>query len=148
MSGDDSDVREALDHLSLQADRDDPRPRPMIAILDAKPGMAGQLRGKIAGLTHQVRREPGCLTLITCQARDTQSRFYLSEVYASAAAFDEHLQTQHVHNFIAAVPALSTAEPGSLIQLDEIALDQGVHLADGAMDAYFDGRRDSCRARR
>ena len=59
MSSDDSDVREALNHLSLQVDRDDPRPRPMIAVLDAKPGMAGQLREKIAGLARQVRREPG-----------------------------------------------------------------------------------------
>jgi hypothetical protein len=28
-----------------------------------------------------------------------------------------------VHNFIAAAPAVSTAEPGSIRQLDEIALD-------------------------
>jgi quinol monooxygenase YgiN len=46
----------------------------------------------------------------------------LYEVYASAAAFDEHLQTQHVHDFLAAVSALSTAQPGSLMQLDEIAI--------------------------
>jgi quinol monooxygenase YgiN len=49
-------------------------------------------------------------------------RFYLYEVYASAAAFAEHLQTQPVHDFIAAVPALTTAQPGSLVQLDEITI--------------------------
>jgi quinol monooxygenase YgiN len=95
----------------------------MIAILDAKPGRAGQRREVIAELVRQVRREPGCLTFTAYQARDTQDRFYLYEVYASAAAFADHLQTQHVHDFIAAVPALATAEPGSLVQLDEIAID-------------------------
>jgi hypothetical protein len=34
----------------------------MIAILDARPGMAGPLREVVAGLARQVRREPGCLT--------------------------------------------------------------------------------------
>jgi len=66
--------------------------------------------------------EPGCLTFTAYEARDVQGRFYLYEVYASAAAFGEHLQTQPVHDFIAAVPALSTARPGSLVQLDEITL--------------------------
>jgi quinol monooxygenase YgiN len=47
-------------------------------------------------------------------------RFCLYEVYASPAAFAEHLQTRPVHDFITAVPALSTAQPGSLVQLDEI----------------------------
>jgi quinol monooxygenase YgiN len=122
MPSDDSNVREALNDPSLQVDRDDPRPRPMIAILDARPGMAGQLRDVVAGLARQVSREPGCLAFTAYRARDTPGRFYLYEVYASAAAFDDHLQTRHVHDFIAAVPALSTAEPGSLVQLDEIAL--------------------------
>ncbi|MDQ2815168.1 MAG: antibiotic biosynthesis monooxygenase [Actinomycetota bacterium] len=62
MPSDDSGVREALNDPSLQVDRDDPRPRPMIALLDARPGMAGQLREVVAELARQVRREPGCLT--------------------------------------------------------------------------------------
>jgi quinol monooxygenase YgiN len=123
MPSDDNDVKEALQRVSLPADDDGPGPRPMIAILDAKPGMAGQLREIVVELVRQVRREPGCLTFIAYQARDAEGRFYLYEVYASAAAFDQHLQTQHVHDFIAAVPALSTAEPGSLVHLSEIAVD-------------------------
>ena len=90
MPSDDSSVGDTLSHQSLQVSRDDPGPRPMIAVLDARPGLAG--------------------------------RFYLYEVYASAAAFAEHLQTQPVHDFIASVPALSTAQPGSLVQLDEITV--------------------------
>jgi quinol monooxygenase YgiN len=92
----------------------------MIAILDAKPGLASQLREIIVELVRQVRREPGCPTFTTYQARESEGRFYLYEIYASAAAFDEHLQTQHVHDFIAAVPALCTA--GSLVHLNEFAV--------------------------
>jgi len=59
------------------------------------------------------------------QARETQGRFYLYEVYASAAPLGERLQTQHVHNFIAAIPALSTAEPpGSLDNSMKSPLDE------------------------
>ena len=94
----------------------------MIAVLEARPGLGGQLREKIAELAAQVRHEPGCLTFTAYEARDVPGRFYLYEVYASAAAFAEHLQTQPVHDFIASVPALSTAQPGSLVQLDEITV--------------------------
>ncbi len=40
MPSDDSSVRGALNHQSLQVSRDDPGPRPMIAVLDARPGLA------------------------------------------------------------------------------------------------------------
>ena len=86
MPGDGSSVRDALNHQSLQVSRDDPGPRPMIAVLDARPGLAGRLREKIAEqLAAQVRREPGCLTFTAYEARDVPGRFYLYEVYASAA---------------------------------------------------------------
>jgi quinol monooxygenase YgiN len=105
MPSDDSSVGDALSHQSLKVSRDDPRPRPVIAVLDARPG-----------------REPGCLIFTAYEARDVPGRFYLYEVYASAASFAEHLQTQPVHDFIASVPAFSTAQPGSLVQLDEITV--------------------------
>jgi Antibiotic biosynthesis monooxygenase len=94
MPSDDSSVRDALSHQSLKVSRDDPGPRPMIAVLDARPGLAGQLREKIAELAAHVRREPACLTFTAYEARDVPGRFYRYEVYASAAAFAEHLQTR------------------------------------------------------
>jgi quinol monooxygenase YgiN len=42
------------------------------------------------------------------------------EVYTDGAAFATHLQTEHVHTFISAIPDLSTGGPGSLIQLNEL----------------------------
>jgi hypothetical protein len=37
-----------------------------------------------------------------------------------AAAFDTHLRTEHVQNFIASLSSVSTASPADLAQLDEI----------------------------
>jgi quinol monooxygenase YgiN len=72
-----------------------------------------------------VRREPGCVTFTAYEARDTPGRFYLYEIYTDAAAFGEHLNTDHVHAFISAIPALSIGGPGSLVQLNEIPIPDG-----------------------
>ena len=112
----------SLHHSNLQVDTDDPNPRPMIAVLDAKPGRADAFREHVAELVRAVRQEPGCLTFTAYEARDTPGRFYLYEVYADAAAFADHLTTDHVHAFISAIPDLSTGGPTSLIQLDEIPI--------------------------
>ena len=112
----------SLHHDNLQVDVTDPEPRPMIAVLDAKPGLEDAFRERIVELVRQVRREPGCLTFTAYEARDTRGRFYLYEVYADAAAFATHLKTDHVHTFISAIPELSTGGPGSLIQLNEIPI--------------------------
>jgi quinol monooxygenase YgiN len=112
----------SLHQGNLQVDTSDPDPRPMIAILDARPGLEDAFREHITELVRQVRREPGCLTFTAYEARDTPGRFYLYEIYTNAAAFDAHLKTDHVHAFISAIPELSTGGPGSLIQLNEIAV--------------------------
>ena len=112
----------SLQHGNLQVDVTDPAPRPMIAILDAKPGLEDAFRERIVELVRQVRREPGCLAFTAYEARDTRGRFYLHEVYADAAAFATHLKTDHVHAFISAIPELSTADPGSIFQLNEIPI--------------------------
>jgi quinol monooxygenase YgiN len=112
----------SLRHGNLQVDATAPGPRPMIAILDARPGLEGTFRERIVELARAVRREPGCVTFTAYEARDTPGRFYLYEVYTDAAAFEAHLKTGHVHAFISAIPALSTGGPGSLIQLSEITI--------------------------
>jgi quinol monooxygenase YgiN len=122
MTGNENFLTASLHHGNLQADTSDPNPRPMIAVLDAKPGMAGAFRERIVELVRQVRREPGCVTFTAYEARDTPGRFYLYEIYTDAAAFGAHLKTDHVHAFISAIPALSTGGPGSLVQLNEIPI--------------------------
>jgi autoinducer 2-degrading protein len=122
MTGSEDFLTAALQHGNLQVDTSDPDPRPMIAVLDAKPGLADAFRQRIVELVRQVRREPGCATFTAYEARDTPGRFYLYEVYTDAAAFDAHLKTDHVHAFISAIPELSTGGPGSLVQLNEIPI--------------------------
>ncbi|HEY2080727.1 MAG TPA: putative quinol monooxygenase [Streptosporangiaceae bacterium] len=115
----------SLNHGNLQVDTSDLNPRPMIAVLDARPGLADVFRERIVELVRQVRREPGRVTFTAYEARDTPGRFYLYEISTDAAAFDTHLKTDHVHAFISAIPALSTGGPGSLIQLNEIPIRDG-----------------------
>jgi quinol monooxygenase YgiN len=120
----------SLNHENLHVDTSDPNPRPMIAVLDARPGLADAFRERIVELVRQVRREPGCVTFTAYEARDTPGRFYLYEIYSNAAAFDTHLKTDHVRAFISEIPALSTGGPGSLIQLNEIPAPDSEPAAD------------------
>ena len=122
MPGTEDFLAATLHHGNLQVDTTDPSPRPMIAILDAKPGHEDAFRKRILQLVRAVRREPGCVTFTAYEARDTPGRFYLYEIYSDAAAFDAHLKTGHVHRFISSSPELSTGGPGSLIQLNEISI--------------------------
>ncbi|WP_093630601.1 putative quinol monooxygenase [Streptomyces sp. 3213.3] len=71
-----------------------------------------------------MRREPGCVTFSAHEARDVPGRFYLHEVCTDVAAFDDHLRTEHVHRFVSALPELGTGGPESLVQLDELPIDQ------------------------
>ncbi len=132
MTGNEDFLTASLHHGNLQVDTSDPNPRPMIAVLDAKPGLAGAFRERIVELVREVRREPGCATFTAYEARDTPGRFYLYEVYTDAAAFDAHLKTDHVHAFISAIPTLSTGGPGSLVQLNEILIPDGDPAATAA----------------
>ena len=50
-----------LHHDNLQVDTDDPSPRPMIAVLDARPGLADAFRERIIELVRQVSSEPGAV---------------------------------------------------------------------------------------
>jgi quinol monooxygenase YgiN len=104
----------SLSHGNLHVDTSDPNPRPMIAVLDARPGLADAFRERIVELVRHVRREPGCVTFTAYEARDTPGRFYLYEIYRNAAAFDTHLKTDHVRAFISAIPELSTGGPEPL----------------------------------
>lgn len=131
MTGNEDFLTASLHHGNLQVDTSDPNPRPMIAVLDAKPGLAA-FRERIVELVREVRREPGCATFTAYEARDTPGRFYLYEVYTDAAAFDAHLKTDHVHAFISAIPTLSTGGPGSLVQLNEILIPDGDPAATAA----------------
>jgi len=54
------------------------------------------------------------------QALDAEGEFYIYEIYASPAAFEEHLQTEHVRRWLAAAPDISDIALGKLVQLTQI----------------------------
>jgi quinol monooxygenase YgiN len=95
-------------------------PRPMIAVVDAKPGHAPQLRTAIEELAAAVRCEPGCLTFIPYQDLGTDGRFHLYEIYHDLDAFKDHLQTTHVRTFFQALAQHSTTTAQNLTQLAEL----------------------------
>jgi L-ascorbate metabolism protein UlaG (beta-lactamase superfamily)/quinol monooxygenase YgiN len=97
-------------------------PRPVIAVLDARAGQADELRELISKLTRQVRREPGCVAFIPYESDRIAGRFYLYEIFTDANAFEEHLELDHVKEFRAALPSVSSSGPANVEQLIEISL--------------------------
>ncbi len=95
-------------------------PRPMIAVVDAKPGHAPELRAAIEALAAAVRREPGCLTFVPYQDLGTDGRFHLYEIYQDLDAFKDHLHTAHVRKFFDALARHSTTTAQNLVQLAEL----------------------------
>jgi quinol monooxygenase YgiN len=98
------------------------QPRPLLAVLEANPGCADELRELITTLTRHNRQEPGCVTFIPYEADQYPGRFYLYEIFADADAFDEHLETDHVKAFRTALSTVSPSGPSNLVQLVEIPI--------------------------
>lgn len=96
------------------------QPRPLLAVLEAKPGHADELRAMVVALTRENRREPGCVSFIPYEADRFPGRFYLYEVFADADAFEVHLDADHVKQFRTALPSVSLSGPHDLVQLIEI----------------------------
>ncbi len=97
------------------------QPRPLLAVLEADPGHADELRAMIVELTRANRQESGCIAFIPYEADQFPGRFYLYEVFANADAFEEHLETNHVKEFRTALASVSPSGPGDLVQLVEIS---------------------------
>jgi quinol monooxygenase YgiN len=113
----------ALQHVGgvvIGPNIDRSQPRPLLAVLDAKPGHADELRAMIVTLTRENRREPGCVSFIPYEADQFPGRFYLYEVFADADAFEVHLDTDHVKKFRTALSPVSSSGPSDLVQLIEI----------------------------
>ncbi len=59
---------------------------------------------------HSLADEHGCRQFDIVQLDETPARIMFYEVYDDRAAFDAHLQTQHLDRFRAGFPALIVAE--------------------------------------
>jgi quinol monooxygenase YgiN len=108
--------------VEIGPDVDRSQPRPLIAVLEAKAGHAGELRAMIISLTRENRRVPGCLAFIPYEVDRLPGKFFLYELFADARAFEVHLEMEHVKQFRATLPSVSNSGPTDLAQLVEIAV--------------------------
>lgn len=97
-------------------------PRPILAILDAKPGREKELKDILIELTRQNRAEAGCVTFIPYESDRFPHRFYLYEIFRDAEAFETHLRYDHVKHFRSVLSAVSTSGPTDVVQLIEIPI--------------------------
>lgn len=95
-------------------------PRPILAILEAKPGREQELKKILVELTRNNREEAGCVTFIPYESDRFPLRFYLYEVFQDANAFETHLGYAHVKNFRSVLDTVSNSGPADVVQLIEI----------------------------
>jgi hypothetical protein len=122
MTGSKDFLTVGLHHANLQVDTSDPNPRPMIAVLDAKPGLADAFRERIVELIRQVRRGPGCATFTAYEARDTPRTLLPLRDLHRRRRVRGAPEDRSRPRLISAIPALSTGGPASLVQLNEIPI--------------------------
>ncbi len=97
-------------------------PRPILAILDAKPGREQELKDILIELTQRNREEAGCVTFIPYAADRFPHRFYLYEIFNDADSFEVHLGYDHVKHFRSVLGSVSDSGPADVVQLIEIAI--------------------------
>ena len=73
-----------------------------------------------AGIEAAIRLEPGVITLYAVSVRDRPEQIRVFEVYASAAAYQSHLQTAHFKRYKATTQSMVRSL--KLIETDPIAL--------------------------
>lgn len=71
----------------------------LLATLHAHPGHGPTLEAALRQLVPASRAEAGCLQYELHQDRDTPERFYMLEIWRSAAALEHHRQTEHFLRF-------------------------------------------------
>ena len=71
----------------------------LLATLHAHPGHGPTLEAALRQLVPVSRAEAGCLQYELHQDRDTPERFYMLEIWRSAAALEHHRQTEHFLRF-------------------------------------------------
>jgi quinol monooxygenase YgiN len=78
----------------------------VVAIATAKPGQEAELKSRLEGVAKASWSEPGVVTYAVHDMVEASNQFMMVEVYASDAAFQSHLETDHVKALIADLPLL------------------------------------------
>jgi len=84
--------------------------RVVVASAIAQSGKEAELKSRLDGVARASWEEPGVVTYAVHELLDQPGSFMMVEVYASDAAFDEHLATEHVKALIGDLPGLVDGE--------------------------------------
>jgi len=82
----------------------------VVAIAAAQAGKEAELKSRLEGVATASWDEPGVVTYAVHDLVDQPGSFMMVEVYASQAAFDAHLDTEHVKALIADLASLVEGE--------------------------------------
>lgn len=84
----------------------------VVAVWEAAPGRAEEVRTILRELAARSRAEPGCLQFDPMEAGDRPGSFVLVERYAGAAARAAHLASDHFAELVTrrAVPLLASRD--------------------------------------
>ena len=72
----------------------------VVARIKAKSGKEGYVKQELLKLLSPTRSEAGCINYDLHQSLDNKTHFLFHENWASQEAFNKHLETSHVKNFL------------------------------------------------
>lgn len=79
---------------------DRPEPRVRLAELEIDPAHLEHYKAALQEeIATSIRVEPGVLTLYAVSVKDHPTQIRLFEIYANAAAYETHLQSQHFRKY-------------------------------------------------
>ena len=74
-------------------------PLTVIAQFQARPGRAADLEAALLALVGPTRAEEGCEIYELHRSVETEGSFHFHEIWSSRAAWDAHMQTDHLKAF-------------------------------------------------
>lgn len=82
----------------------------VVALATAQSGKEQELADRLAHVARESWKEPGVVSYAVHDVVGSPGQFMMVEVYENQAAFDAHLNTEHVKAIIADVPSLVDGE--------------------------------------
>ncbi|MGW2449237.1 putative quinol monooxygenase [Streptomyces sp. NPDC001675] len=80
------------------------------AFIQAKEGFTETVGQRLLGLIEPTRKEEGCVRYEVYQSTENDNDWFIFETWKSKEAFDFHMQTPYVREFLAWVPEASTRD--------------------------------------
>ena len=94
---------------------------PHLVYVDVKPGADEQFLAAItANMRTAIEQEPGVLVMYAAQLADEPTRWVFWEVYADAAAYAAHRETQHFQDYLAATEDIVAGKEFQVLTADTL----------------------------